>query len=437
MNDRPLRRAIVAVGPCDWEPKLVSAVAHPAAGIQVIRRCVYLVDAISALDACAADLMVISPHLVDLDETSSLLLQDHLCLKADQTTKVDLVGVAVSPAERHQLQEFGCALVVDFDPTDLQDFLTKLSCLKSDPEPSTKPLITRPGAAKAVRKLPAKPIGTLGPGGLVAILGTSGAPGRSSIAIALASELAGLGQETLLIDADVASPSLAILLGADNETSGLSAACRLAERDSLNGQTLQQVSHQVGPSFWLLAGAGITAQISTPRDAAIAKVFEVARRNYACVVVDVAGSELAEDTLSAASGPQHPGHHHAGPHAGGVSVSLAQAADSIVICAVPTPLGLSRLVAALSLLSDEKTLGSITVALNKCPRRKLKPLVDEVAQLLKTHAAAQPVVGIALDRRGFTKAELEAKPLTAVCPRSPTRKGVRRLRDSLKTIASD
>ncbi len=432
MNDRPLRRAIVAIGPCDWEPKLVSAVAHPAAGIQVIRRCVYLVDAISAIDACAADLIVISPNLVDLNQTSSLLLQDHLSGKAGQAMKVDLVGVASSPNERLRLHEFGCALVVDFDPSDLQDFFTKLNGLKSDSESSVKPLIARPGAAEAVRKLPAKLAHRNGSLGLVAILGTTGAPGRSSIAIALASELAGTGQDTLLIDADVASPSLAILLGADNETSGLSAACRLAERDSLNGQTLQQVSHQVGPGFWLLAGAGITTAMSSPRDAAIAKVLEVARLNYASVVVDASGGELAEDALSAALGPQR-----LGPHGGGLSVSLTQAADSIVVCAVPTPLGLSRLMATLSLLVDEKTSASITVALNKCPRRKLKPLVDEVTQLLKTHASAQPVVGVALDRRGFAKAELEAKSLTALCPRSPTRKGIRRLRDSLKTIASD
>src|SRR3954447_4820088 len=52
-----------------------------------------------------------------------------------------------------------------------------------------------------------------GDGRVVAVWGPTGAPGRSTVAVALASELAQLGVSALLVDADVYGGVVAQLLG--------------------------------------------------------------------------------------------------------------------------------------------------------------------------------------------------------------------------------
>ena len=65
-------------------------------------------------------------------------------------------------------------------------------------------------------------------GRLVAVWGPTGAPGRTSVAVALADEAARSGTDTLLVDADTYSGSAAATLGVLDEASGLALACRAA-----------------------------------------------------------------------------------------------------------------------------------------------------------------------------------------------------------------
>ncbi|WP_255218714.1 P-loop NTPase, partial [Microbacterium paraoxydans] len=76
---------------------------------------------------------------------------------------------------------------------------------------------------------------------LTAIRGSHGAPGRSTIAVQLAVELARRGRRTALIDADTVAPSLALLLGMDDDAPGLAAACRRAEAGALDPAELTRL----------------------------------------------------------------------------------------------------------------------------------------------------------------------------------------------------
>ena len=74
-------------------------------------------------------------------------------------------------------------------------------------------------------KEPAYPIN------VIAIWGPAGSPGKSTIAINVAAELALAGQRVLLVDLDTLAPSLALGLGLVDTPAGLSACLRLAEQN--------------------------------------------------------------------------------------------------------------------------------------------------------------------------------------------------------------
>ena len=73
---------------------------------------------------------------------------------------------------------------------------------------------------------------------IIAVWGPGGAPGRSTLAIELAVELARGGRHVGLIDADTHAPSLALALGLADEGPGFAAACRQAELGGLDAREL-------------------------------------------------------------------------------------------------------------------------------------------------------------------------------------------------------
>ena len=68
------------------------------------------------------------------------------------------------------------------------------------------------------------------PGRTLVVWGPAGAPGRTTVAVALASVLAGRGLRTTLVDADPYGGAVAQHLGVLDEVSGLLSAARLTDR---------------------------------------------------------------------------------------------------------------------------------------------------------------------------------------------------------------
>ena len=74
-------------------------------------------------------------------------------------------------------------------------------------------------------------------GTVVTVWGPGGAPGRSSLAIAIAAELGAAGVYTALGDADTHGASIAPALGLLDEAPGFAAACRLAGAGALTARS--------------------------------------------------------------------------------------------------------------------------------------------------------------------------------------------------------
>ena len=263
------------------------------------------------------------------------------------------------------------------------------------------------------------------PSRLLAVWGPHGAPGRSTLAIQLAVELARAGRRSALIDADTTAPSLALLLGLGDESPGLAAACRRAELGSLDAPELDRLSTPVETS----AGAvevlgGLNRPGRWPELAAgrLRSTLEATRGWVDDSVVDVSASFDDEDD---GLDPGAPSRHAA------TAVSLREA-DQIVAVLSADPLGVSRFLRGHAELRHLVGATPIRVVAN---RVRPGPLgIDARGQIRRTlerFAGIDEVTFLPDDQRAVDAAALHARPVGDVAPRSAFVAGIRRLATSL------
>lgn len=204
-------------------------------------------------------------------------------------------------------------------------------------------------------------------GKVVALWGTSGAPGRSTLAIALADQAARSGVLTCLVDADIEGAAIGTHVGLAREGDSLLLACRLAERSALNQESASSVLTEVAPGLRVLSGLSdphrwpeVTAQAATA-------VIEWAAQTHSLVVVDASAglADTSDPTLRAAN-----------PRA--VTRAVLDHADVIVVVTQASPISLQRLVFALGDLADhereahalntERKAAPVHVIVNQCSR---------------------------------------------------------------------
>ena len=137
-----------------------------------------------------------------------------------------------APADEHRLRaaRIGIATVVADD--ELDELPDAVQAADADADADTvvpDPLADEP---------PPPP----GGGRVVAVWGPAGAPGRTTVAVAVAAELAARGRRTTLVDADPYGGAVAQQLGILDEVSGLLAAARLAARRDARGAVRRRCS---------------------------------------------------------------------------------------------------------------------------------------------------------------------------------------------------
>jgi Mrp family chromosome partitioning ATPase len=137
-------------------------------------------------------------------------------------------------------------------------------------------------------------------GTVVAVWGPDGAPGRTSIAIALAAELAQNGVSVALADADTRAAAIAPALGLLDEAPGFAAACRLAGSGGLDRAQFERIAqqHRAGRSeLQVLTGIGRASRWPELTADRIAGVLAAARDWVDVTVVDVAPSFEQDEEL--------------------------------------------------------------------------------------------------------------------------------------------
>lgn len=284
----------------------------------------------------------------------------------------------------------------------------------------------RSGAATtASGQGPAEQAAPAVPPRVVAVTGPGGSPGRSTIAINLAHELAQHGEEVVLIDADLWGGAIAQTLGLLAETAGLSAAVRAADHGRLDVATFTRLAPKVADRLRVLPGLARAARWREVSAVSMLAVLDTARQAATWVVVEV-------PVLV----PEEEAGYALGPARNDVARSLLGAAEEIVVVGAAEPVGIERLVQTLLDLDDVSTTGHRRVLANRVRASAAGPrAADSVREALARFADVVDPVLVSDDRALCDRALLAGTTWREAGGRSAARTALTDLTDDLRVAA--
>ncbi|HEY1155740.1 MAG TPA: P-loop NTPase, partial [Arthrobacter sp.] len=320
--------------------------------VTVVRRCAELAELLAACQSGLARAAVVADGSEGL--TASLV------------DRLGAVGVAVialtdSAEEAARLRKIGVAsALAGVESAELSGRIADaVAQLTGAGRPASLSAAADPGAALATD--PAEPEQEAegrGSGRLIVVWGPAGSPGRTTVAVNIAGEMAADGQDVLLVDADTYGASVAAVLGLLDESAGLAQACRLADHGQLDTDALRKIAATVATAsgqFRVLTGITRADRWTEIRATALALVLERAREIADVVVVDTgfcleADEELSFDTMA--------------PRRNAATLRPLELAETVYAVGAADPVGVPRLVRALAELEDAVPQASPTVLMN-------------------------------------------------------------------------
>lgn len=253
-------------------------------------------------------------------------------------------------------------------------------------------------------------------GKIIAVWGTHGAPGRSTLALALAAYLNEQGS-TILVDCDINAPSQVQLLGLPEDSSGLASAARLATHGELDSTRLVQTLLSAKADLQVLTGLGRSGRWRELPVASMNKVWEVCRHTAEYTVVDLSGGLEEERVEDFAMEPDHDA----------VAAALLEQADLTLIVGAADPVGIRRLIQLLN--SNRQAVGGRSqVVVNRV--RSSTAGADPnsaIGSVLARYTSASDIVYVPADYRLFDKALMQAQPVAVVESRSAAAKSIAKL----------
>jgi MinD-like ATPase involved in chromosome partitioning or flagellar assembly len=439
-------RVLAAVSGAAWEAALVAALEGGAGGITVVRRCVDLADLLAAAAAGTAQAALLSAELRRLD-------RDALARLA--AARVAVVGLHTpgDDVAQSRLRQLGLTEVLPADaaPVDIaaavvraREAQTRAAAASTGsgsapvgPDRATTRLVAPSGTgehdygdpAGALHDLgdgaPDEPAAavSLGSGRLVAVWGPTGAPGRTTVAVGLAAELADAGRPTLLADADVYGGVVAQVLGLLDEAPGLAAAARMANLGQLDLAALARVAPFAAPRLRVLTGISRADRWTELRPSALEAVWALARSLAAVTVVDCGFCLEQDEELSFDT---------AAPRRNGATLATLAAADTVLAVGAADPVGVQRLVRALSDLREALPGVAPRVVLSKVRRAAVGAEPEaQLAEALQRYAGVRDPAFVPYDRAALDAALLQARLLPDVAPESAVRRALAELAASL------
>ncbi|MFS0700868.1 CpaE family protein [Cellulomonas sp. 179-A 4D5 NHS] len=397
------------------EAGIVQAVDGTAGRLSVTRRCADLTELLAAAEAGLGRVALVSTDLPMLDREAVAAL--HRC-----GVRVVGLGDPALPWQGERAVALGVDLVVDApeDGTDATAFVRSVvALLERGASGGTDTLAHAPAELSTPGPEYVAPDGHVPrpePSRLVAVWGPTGAPGRTTLAINLAAEIALLGRLALLVDADTYGGTVAQAVGLLDEAPGIAAAARAAGQGTLDVEHLARLTPLLAPGLRVLSGVSRADRWPELPTASLEVVWTVARALSAWTVVDCGFSIEQDEVLSYDT--------HA-PHRNAATLSALQEADEVVVVGAGDPIGVQRLVRSLGELAELGLTGRRTVVVNKVRASVAGPRPEEaIASALERYAGVQAPVLVADDRQGTDAALLEARLLHELVPGSPARRAI-------------
>ncbi len=362
--------------------------------MQLVRHGFELSVRCSSADELASQLAQTVPDFA-IVAASTRYLNDRLIVEAD-VAGVRVVALVATDAERRYAAGLGLLEVVAADAEWIEIETV---------------LLGRPGAQESA--VPPR-IGTV-----IAVWGPAGAPGRTSMAICLAAELAAAGATVALADVDTHSGSIAPALGLLDEAPGFAAACRLAGAEALTESELERIGQRylsARGSFWVLTGIGRPSRWPELSGERVTSAIAACRDWVDFTILDTGASlendeEISSDLFA--------------PRRNGATIAALRAADEVVAVGAADPVGLSRFLRAHVDLLETIDIDRISVVMNKVRASAIGPGASgQVKQTLQRFGGITTPVIVPHDQTAFDAAILTGRTLVDTAPKSAARVAV-------------
>ena len=384
------------------EAIIVQAVEQTGGRLSVTRRCADLTELLAAAEAGLGGLAVVSGDLDLLDREAIDLLH-----------RAGVRVVGIGDVERPWVAERLVALGADLVAVAPHDEASADGVVRD----ALAILAAAPDAEAATASWPQEETVRRPSRGLVvAVWGPTGAPGRTTVAVNVAAELAAAGRRVLLADADTYGGCVAQVVGMLDEAPGLAAAARSAGQGTLDLMALARISPTIAPDLRVLSGISRADRWPELPSSALDAVWQVARGLAEWTVIDCGFCLEQDEVLS---------YDTRAPRRNAATLSALEAADVVLVVGAGDPVGIQRLVRGLGELTDLGLGATRFVLVNRVRASVAGPHPDEaVSQALARYAGVTDAHLVPDDRQALDTALLEARTLREAAPGSPVRRAL-------------
>lgn len=419
------------------EADLVATLELAAGDVRVVRRCADIPELVSVAAAGTADVAVVSATFRGVDREVFRALAGHgvrvvgMCERSDEAGERRLrqLGVPAIIYPDTEIPELLHALHADDAGVDLALALAGAPNARPGevgiPVSVSTPGLTGEGESDWGPSLslgqPADGVSAAGPdddeeeaeptpqGRIVAIWGPVGAPGRTTVAVNLAADLAAHDLSVVLIDADTWGACIGQTLGLIDEAPGLAAAARLSDQGNLDVLALARLTPEVSPGLRVLTGLPRADRWPEARAGAVTEIVTLARSLARWVIVDCGfaledDEELSYDTVA--------------PRRNAATLAVLEAADEVVVVGAADPVGLQRLVRGVQELAPRCTARRIVVV-NKVRRSADGPAPERtIGDVLSRFSGLEDVHFLPWAPTECDRALWDGKTLVEIAPQA-------------------
>lgn len=370
-----MKCVLVLAGGAGWESAALAHVGRSREFV-VLKRCVDVADLMAAATTGQADLALVALEVPGLDATAI----DHL-----RRYRIRVVGIeAADPTGEEGARTRRVDVVARLSAKEIER-VVEVMTVDAAPDP---PALAGSSGREADASIAPGAVGT---GQVIACWGPYGAPGRTTVAIGIAAELARRELSTLLIDADPWGGAVAQQLGVLDEVSGVLAAARLHVNRNLAGR-FADVQRQLDEHLRVVTGLPRPDRWAEVRPGTIEQLCELGRRTSR-VVVDT-GFSLEEDQVREVG--SRPGRNT-------MTLAAVDSADQLLVVAGADPVGLARLARGLTELTELAPRVVPRVVLNRM-RSTLGWSEKEIIGLVSGFGPIQSLHVLPEDRRAVDAA---------------------------------
>ncbi len=408
-----MTEVLLALSGLPDEPDLVRAAE--SVGLRIVRRCVDAVDLLAAAaiaDGCPAVVSAGLPRLTP-DVVARLggrpvigIAADALGVQRLERSGVDPV-IVTAPAAQTTMQQVADVCAAARSTPAAGPAPDPVAPPAAPPAPTSDAGGSDGGSGGGPEEVPDPPRGRV-----IAVWGPLGSPGRTTIALGMAEQLAGEGHRVCLVDADTYGPSVTLALGLLEDASGLIVACRHADAGSLSPQTLASLTMTVpvrGTGQWrVLGGLPAPERWRELRRTALDRIWPAARGVFDATVVDV-GFCLESDGETGAWARER----------NAAALSAVAGADHIVAVGDTSVVGAARLAGTIARLREVAPTASVSLIRNRA-RGSAAQWREAVGHLLPQ----APVVDVPADERAVAACWARGRSLDEGARRSRIRRAM-------------